>query len=771
MSRERDDSDGYNSGYDSSLLWSDDPENAYFRAMIKEKKAVRAANGFDTGDSLMGDSTLASFLEDWTVSTSEQRAEGIGSGLSWGPDGSSSIGDKRSRLGGMGKAERSEGSGISDSYGFPLTRTHTFPASNVTAQSNPPLGILPIDPPAPRRPQHDEDGVSPSSKQAPVHNSPPRKDRQIPQYKGSDSLNSDAGKGPLTLASEMSAEKLSSKTKESPWNGRNLSKTSNPEKGLKTGEMKYRSTIQLSTQHSPSGKKKSGKGKSENNKPPRYERGDSLNSDTGKGPLTLRSEDSYGFVTSKSLLSGNWQGAHIDGNRSLSPGNKHGSDRDEREVIDPNRLTRNANEKEVYLDGSVTRSHTKLTSSQDSNEYNQQGPVGQIGFSANPPSVMESTLSNPSAPRVAQLPVSEELPATSAGESAVNPPGFIYLSGNSLSSARHTGTRKKRKKKVSEQRRHRPRSVYLKITLTIFLLAVVVAIVLLSLVLKKSEKSESRAANSFPTPPPSLTFPPVWKVTPNPTLNPSVSPISRPTQNPTTPEPTYFGWTASPTNQQSQNPSLTPSISSPFPTQRSSQVPSTRNTQQVFDEAVSRILIYSPDSATAIADSNSAQSQALNWMVNNDVTILNFSDFLLVQRWAISTIYYSLGGSQWFNFETRRFLPNSWLSLNHECEWHQIACNGQRKVTSVDLNQMNLSGSLPRELYLLKSLTSLRLDNNAIAGTILTELGLLSDLKVLQLNGNAFVGSIPSQIGNIVGLGKLILLQVVVLELLYHYSS
>ena len=51
--------------YDSAVVWSDDPEKAYFRAMIDDRRRQREEGGeSEIEDSLIGDSTLADLMED-----------------------------------------------------------------------------------------------------------------------------------------------------------------------------------------------------------------------------------------------------------------------------------------------------------------------------------------------------------------------------------------------------------------------------------------------------------------------------------------------------------------------------------------------------------------------------------------------------------------------------------------------------------------------------------------------------------------------------------
>lgn len=63
MNWETEDASEAKSGMDSAVIWSDDPEKAYFRSMINARKGGMAAEGKDYADSLIGDSTLAGMME------------------------------------------------------------------------------------------------------------------------------------------------------------------------------------------------------------------------------------------------------------------------------------------------------------------------------------------------------------------------------------------------------------------------------------------------------------------------------------------------------------------------------------------------------------------------------------------------------------------------------------------------------------------------------------------------------------------------------------
>ncbi|XVF66705.1 hypothetical protein PTKIN_Ptkin10aG0059000 [Pterospermum kingtungense] len=109
-------------------------------------------------------------------------------------------------------------------------------------------------------------------------------------------------------------------------------------------------------------------------------------------------------------------------------------------------------------------------------------------------------------------------------------------------------------------------------------------------------------------------------------------------------------------------------------------------------------------------------------------------------------------------------------TLVDPCTWFHVTCDGDNRVTRLDLGNAKLSGSLvaelgklerlqylelyrnnlmdsiPEEIGRLKSLVSLDLYHNNLSGSIPASLSKLSNLKFLRLNGNRLTGRIPRQL-------------------------
>ncbi|XAR64352.1 Non-specific serine/threonine protein kinase [Bertholletia excelsa] len=109
-------------------------------------------------------------------------------------------------------------------------------------------------------------------------------------------------------------------------------------------------------------------------------------------------------------------------------------------------------------------------------------------------------------------------------------------------------------------------------------------------------------------------------------------------------------------------------------------------------------------------------------------------------------------------------------TLVDPCTWFHVTCDGDNRVTRLDLGNAKLSGNLvpelgklerlqylelymnnlggptPHELGGLKSLVSLDLYHNNLTGPIPPSLSKLSNLRFLRLNGNRLTGRIPRQL-------------------------
>jgi sugar lactone lactonase YvrE len=92
---------------------------------------------------------------------------------------------------------------------------------------------------------------------------------------------------------------------------------------------------------------------------------------------------------------------------------------------------------------------------------------------------------------------------------------------------------------------------------------------------------------------------------------------------------------------------------------------------------------------------------------------------------------------------------DNWLTGCSPCGWYGVTCDGNGRVTGLDLSRNNLSGPLPASLGNLNNLQSLDLSQNALTGPIPASLGNLTRLQTLSLFINQLSGSIPASLGNL----------------------
>ena len=116
----------------------------------------------------------------------------------------------------------------------------------------------------------------------------------------------------------------------------------------------------------------------------------------------------------------------------------------------------------------------------------------------------------------------------------------------------------------------------------------------------------------------------------------------------------------------------------------------------------------------------------------------------LVECNTLVALYNSTNGSGWVN-------KTDWLATNTPSSWHGVTCSGGH-VTGLNLNNNQLTGSIPAGLGSLTSLTELGLGYNELSGSIPSELGSLTNLVDLFLGYNQLTGSIPSELGNLTNL-------------------
>lgn len=160
----------------------------------------------------------------------------------------------------------------------------------------------------------------------------------------------------------------------------------------------------------------------------------------------------------------------------------------------------------------------------------------------------------------------------------------------------------------------------------------------------------------------------------------------------------------------------------------------------------------------ATTRTSSPQHKALEWAVQ-DPYLRNYSDERLYQRFALAALYYSTKGDHWNN-------DKDWLSYEiNECKWEgqaksffafgdiEVEMSPCRSDNSslyerLWIEENNLEGSIPDEIYIMSSLKSISFwKNTNLSGTISPKIHKLQDLAKINLVRTSVTGSLPSQVG------------------------
>jgi hypothetical protein len=118
----------------------------------------------------------------------------------------------------------------------------------------------------------------------------------------------------------------------------------------------------------------------------------------------------------------------------------------------------------------------------------------------------------------------------------------------------------------------------------------------------------------------------------------------------------------------------------------------------------------------------------MEWLaldVEQNSFTLQDNETRILQRGVLAIFYYStLGDVQW-TYQT------GWLDSSiSECEWFGTQClNGEMTIVSLVLQENELGGKIPYELFFMGTLEGVTLSKNAIGGTIPTSIGKLSLLS------------------------------------------
>ncbi|KAA3472391.1 receptor-like protein 12 isoform X1 [Gossypium australe] len=102
----------------------------------------------------------------------------------------------------------------------------------------------------------------------------------------------------------------------------------------------------------------------------------------------------------------------------------------------------------------------------------------------------------------------------------------------------------------------------------------------------------------------------------------------------------------------------------------------------------------------------------------------------------------------YISHDPRNLLVTNWSTSTSVCNWIGVTCGSRyHRVISLNLSNMDLTGTIPSQLGNLSFLTSLNIHNNNFHGPLPIELTKLHRLKYLNFNNNSFDGELPSWFG------------------------
>lgn len=149
------------------------------------------------------------------------------------------------------------------------------------------------------------------------------------------------------------------------------------------------------------------------------------------------------------------------------------------------------------------------------------------------------------------------------------------------------------------------------------------------------------------------------------------------------------------------------------------------------------------------SDPTSPSYQAITWLALQDTRGLPIEDtWDLAERYALATLYFATNGNTW-DSDAR------WLSGDSQCVWRGVTCDGDDRITQLDLSNNDLRGPLVADLGELRRLERLELQRNRLEGRFPTQLGRLTSLTTLEISDNQIGGEIPTHIGRMTSLTDL----------------
>jgi hypothetical protein len=154
-------------------------------------------------------------------------------------------------------------------------------------------------------------------------------------------------------------------------------------------------------------------------------------------------------------------------------------------------------------------------------------------------------------------------------------------------------------------------------------------------------------------------------------------------------------------------------------------------------------------SGPSVSTAGTPQHKATHWILKEDALALRADNPYILQRYLLALLYYKMEGAESINSGMNKNMAHLefWMDgLMNECEWERIGCDGNGYIVSLTLDNCELTGPLPTEIFVLPRLMHLDLSNNHLTGLLPSELQNLENLTELYLEGNEMYGPVPPDI-------------------------
>nr|XP_027062703.1 LRR receptor-like serine/threonine-protein kinase GSO2 [Coffea arabica] len=100
--------------------------------------------------------------------------------------------------------------------------------------------------------------------------------------------------------------------------------------------------------------------------------------------------------------------------------------------------------------------------------------------------------------------------------------------------------------------------------------------------------------------------------------------------------------------------------------------------------------------------------------------------------------------------DPQQILSNNWSLASSICDWRGVTCGSRhRRVTTLNISSLGLTGTIPPQLGNLSFLVSLDMSMNYLYGELPRQLIRLHRLRLLDLSVNKLSGDIPSWVGSL----------------------